>query len=347
MGNTVSNQNISSFDDALLNRLKEDYPDEYSYYQSGGMAKPVNQPVNQNSTSLGSFDKTNTTSQVGRQLFGPESFDLQTEKVLVNKMNVPRQNQQLSLPSSLQNQQPPSFPPLQDQQLPPLQDQQLSPLQNQQLPQLQNQQQPSLSQDGVSTPFSTAPPPTQKLSMAPDMQTEKLIMPPTSNLDTPFPGTPTVNQVSPTGDLGQFTQEQLVRMDRDQLNDLCQNNLVVKRLVCSGKSVSNDFWRQRTQQQFPDTKPGMLSGFDKNDDWLMINFLRNAFRNIEKNDPRTNNKWNFNSMGDIRNHITKNCDKLDLTGGEIKNIPDKLALKRAIGLEKPFELIIWTKSETI
>jgi len=359
MGNSVSTttNNNASFDDALLNRLKADFPAEYEYYQSGGKTASL--------STLGSFDtETTTTSQVGRQLFGNNSqpsYDLKTEKVLTSKMSPPSSQPvlagplppaKLSMAPDIRteklimpplSQTPQTLPPLSQtpQTLPPLSQTPLPPLS-----QTSSQTLPPLSQ--ATPPLSQATPPLSQATPPLSQATPPLSQTP-SSLSQPLPPSPppslslTPVQATPGG----YTNEQLISMDRDQLNGLCQSNPEVNRLVCSGKSVSNKFWRERTQRQFPDTKPGMIRGFEENDDWLIINFLRNVFRNIEKNNPLTKNKWNFNSMSDIRNHITKNCNKLDLTGGDIKNIPDKLALKQAIGLDGSFELIIWTKSETI
>jgi hypothetical protein len=124
-------------------------------------------------------------------------------------------------------------------------------------------------------------------------------------------------------------------------------------MVCSGKERSNNFWRVRTLRNYPDTPAGFL----QDDDWLIINFLRHAYKNINKYNPNvldpfepnpTTGLIKFDSMSAIRSHIIQNDYKLNLSGGHIRELPDINQFKEALNLmDHPLEIVVYSKIAVI
>jgi hypothetical protein len=143
-------------------------------------------------------------------------------------------------------------------------------------------------------------------------------------------------------------------MDREELYKLCQSgDMTVIDMVCSGKERSNNFWRERTLRNYPNTPAGFL----QDDDWLIINFLRHAYKNINKHNPNVADPFEpnpftgvikFDSMAAIRSHIIQNDYKLNLSGGHIRELPDIDQFKEALDLlHHPLEIVLYSKTAVI
>lgn len=127
----------------------------------------------------------------------------------------------------------------------------------------------------------------------------------------------------------QVTYQDLIVMPRDKLERACLTDNYTKRTVCSGRG-SNKFWRDRTIHHFPQDR---WTRFNHNDDWLVINFLRNAYEQMHENEPTE--QWNFETMNQIREHVRRNNGVLNLSNSGITEMVDPNLFKYAIpGLKK-------------
>ena len=198
----------------------------------------------------------------------------------------------------------------------------------------------------ATKPASYMPP--QQLSMAPQQMPTNMYTPGRSTQN--WPGLPSSSTSLSTPSMYQsatYSNEQLMTMPREQLWSLCNIDSTVNRMVCAGTAESNNFWYNRTMRRFGYDRTRnpsgyKLGGFDKNnDDWLVINFLLNAYDNIRRINPNTKKKFEFNNMFEITSHIRKNENKLDLVGSGIKEAPDMMAMRRAFRLNpgESFQLV--------
>lgn len=122
--------------------------------------------------------------------------------------------------------------------------------------------------------------------------------------------------------------EQLYRTPRVELQQLCDQDPVIRQEICQGEQ-SKKFWKERTLRNFTSDD---WRGFRDNDPWLVINFIRSAYYIMNEQEQQDQQKyvWKFRNMGDLQRHIANNGGVLDLSTAKIRELPDQEYFKRAL-----------------
>jgi len=104
--------------------------------------------------------------------------------------------------------------------------------------------------------------------------------------------------------IGRYTERELLAMKPSELQKACRREREVRDLVCIQSTDMNYFWKRKTEHDFG--RAHNLAGFNDNDDWLMIHFLKSVGAQ-------------FNSVNELINRRVLDLSDTDAT--KIRNFP--------------------------